>query len=67
MLLIEERNHEMSELSYEKKTVYERADKEVVDAAFAYAVDYKKYLDAGKTEREAVKISIEMAKKAGYR
>ena len=57
----------MSELIYEKKTVYEKAGKEVVDAAFAYAVDYKKYLDAGKTEREAVKASIAMAEAAGYR
>ncbi len=53
-------------LIYKKQTVYEKADKSVVDAAFAYSEDYKKYLDAGKTERECVKISIEMAKKYGY-
>ncbi len=52
---------------YSKKTVYERADKAIVDAAFDYAEDYKKYLDRGKTERECVKISIEMAKSRGFR
>ena len=57
----------MSELNYEKKTVYERVGKEVVDAAFSYAVNYKKYLDDAKTEREAVKVSIAMAEAAGYR
>ena len=54
-------------LAYTKKTVYEKADKSVVDAAFDYAVDYMKYLDLGKTERECVSISIEMAKAKGFR
>ena len=56
-----------SELIYEKKTVYERADKAIIDEAFDYANGYKKYLDGGKTEREAVKISVEMIEKQGYR
>ena len=56
-----------NELAYEKQTVYQRADKSVVDAAFAYAEDYKRYLDGGKTEREALKISVEMAKAKGFR
>ena len=56
-----------NELTYKKQTVYERADKAVIDAAFEYAEDYKKYLDGGKTEREALKISIEMAKAKGFR
>ena len=56
-----------SELIYEKKTVYERADKSVVYSAFEYAEGYKKYLDGGKTEREAVRTSIEMIEKQGYR
>ena len=58
---------ENKDLIYEKKTVYEKADKEVTDAAFDYAKGYKKYLDEGKTEREAVKYSIAMAEAAGYR
>ena len=56
-----------AELIYEKKTVYEKAGKAVVDAAFAYAEDYKKYLDGGKTEREALKASITLAEAKGYR
>lgn len=58
---------EQKDLMYEKKTVYEQAPKEITDAAFAYAKGYKQYLDEGKTEREAVKISIAMAEAAGYR
>ena len=56
-----------NELIYEKKTVYELAGKDVVDAAFAYCEDYKRYLDDGKTERESVKASIAIAKAQGYR
>ena len=57
----------MAELKYEKKTVYKKAGKEVVDAAFAYAEGYKAYLDAAKTEREAVAVSIKMAEAKGFR
>jgi len=56
-----------TELSYKKKTVYEKADAAVVDAAYAYAEDYKKYLDDAKTEREAVSASIALAKAQGFR
>ena len=58
----------MSEnLAYKKKTVYEAADAAVVEAAFKYAEDYKKYLDGGKTEREALKLSVAMAEAKGFR
>ena len=53
-------------LEYKKKTVYEKADASIVAEAFSYAEDYKKYLDNAKTEREAVKYSIEMAERFGY-
>ena len=56
-----------NELIYEKKTVYEKAGKEVTQAAFDYAAGYKAYLDEGKTEREALKISVAMAEAKGYR
>ncbi len=56
-----------NELAYKKQTVYEKADKTVTDAAFSYAEDYKKFLDAAKTEREAVKVCIDMARAEGYR
>ena len=56
-----------STLTYEKKTVYERASKQIVEEAFDYAKGYKSYLDGGKTEREALKLSIAMAQAKGYR
>ncbi len=58
---------ELESLGYKKKTVYEKADKSVTEAAFAYCEDYKKYLDDCKTEREAVKVSIAMAEARGFR
>ena len=56
-----------NELKYEKKTVYEKAGKAITDAAFEYAVGYMKYLDDGKTEREALKASIAIAEARGFR
>ncbi len=56
-----------NELEYKKQTVYEKADKAVTEAAFPYAEDYKKFLDAAKTEREAVNVCIGMVKANGYR
>lgn len=35
--------------------------------AFKYCEGYKKFLDAGKTERECVKEAVKMLKKAGYK
>ncbi len=55
------------ELLYEKKTVYARTGKELVDAAFAYAEGYKQYLDEGKTEREALRCSLALCQAKGYR
>lgn len=59
-------NKIMSELRYEKKTVYEKAGESVVKEAYAYAKDYVRFLDASKTEREAVRESIRIAEAAGY-
>ena len=42
---------------------YEKNVKPVMD----FSEDYKKYLDASKTERESVKTSIALAKKAGFK
>ena len=53
-------------LLYKKKSVYESADADRIDSAMKYAEDYKKYLDASKTEREAVKESIALAESFGY-
>ncbi|MBE6531632.1 MAG: aminopeptidase [Ruminococcaceae bacterium] len=53
-------------LTYSKKSVYERDGKKNLALAMEYAEKYKSYLDAGKTERECVKISIALAEAAGY-
>ncbi len=52
---------------YEKQTVYEKAGKEIVNAAYEYAKGYVRFLDAAKTEREAVTESVRIAEAAGYR
>ena len=58
---------ENQNLRYEKKTVYELAGAKVVDEAYEYAKNYVKFLDAAKTEREAVVESVRIAEAAGYR
>ena len=58
---------ENKNLRYEKKTVYELAGATVVNEAYEYAKNYVKFLDASKTEREAVVESIRIAEAAGYR
>ena len=55
------------DILYTKKTVYEKLGKETTDAAFAYAEGYKSFLDAAKTEREAVNTSIDMLKANGFK
>ena len=52
---------------YEKQTVYEKAGEKIVAAAYEYAKDYVKFLDAAKTEREAVVEGVKIAEAAGYR
>ena len=59
---------ELSEkLLYRKKSVYEKADKKTIDAAFDFAKGYAAFLDAAKTEREAVCASIKMAEEKGFK
>ncbi len=54
-------------LIYKKETVYKKAGKEVAAAAFDYAENYKSFLDAAKTEREAVRAAIDMLTAKGFR
>ncbi len=61
------KNEKSESLCYKKKTVYEKAGKEVVKAAFDYAVGYAKFLDEAKTERESVRAATELAKEHGFR
>ncbi|MBQ7316684.1 MAG: aminopeptidase [Clostridia bacterium] len=53
-------------LGYKKTNFYEKADDATVAAAYDYAKGYMAYLDAAKTERESVAVSIGMAEKEGY-
>ena len=55
------------ELFYTKKSVYQATDDAVVDGAYAFATPYAAFLDAAKTEREAVKESIRIAEEAGFK
>lgn len=53
-------------LSYRKKSYYETANAEEKKAIFDYAKGYMAFLDAAKTEREAVEEGIRLAEKEGY-
>lgn len=55
-----------AQLSYKKTNFYEKADAATIRAAYDYAPGYMDYLNAAKTEREAVTVSIAMAEKQGY-
>ena len=54
------------ELLYKTKNTYNELSEEDLDAAYDYAEGYKKYLDAGKTERECVTASIAMLEADGF-
>ena len=55
-----------AKLGYKKTNFYEKADEATVKAAYDYAPGYMAYLDAAKTEREAVTVTIGMAEAEGY-
>ena len=54
-------------LSYKKETVYKKTDKKNIAAAFTYAEGYKDFLNNAKTEREAVKVAINMLTPYGFK
>ena len=56
----------LEKLSYKKKNIFEEATPEKVKAIYDYSVGYAKFLDEGKTEREALLATIAMAEKKGY-
>ncbi len=57
----------MSDLAYKRTNVYEKADEKLMKEIFHYAEGYKKYLDEGKTEREACAVAKRMAIANGYK
>jgi len=55
------------ELFYVKKSAFEKKTGRELDKAKKYAVGYSAYLDASKTEREAVIAAVAMLEEKGYR
>ena len=53
-------------LFYQPKNGYDQIDAEQTGEIFAYAEGYKRFLDAARTEREAVKEAIRMTEDAGF-
>jgi len=53
-------------LLLKKVTSWEKADKKKREMILSFAEDYKKFLDAAKTEREAVNEIVRFAKKNGF-
>lgn len=56
-----------SDLTYERKNVFREVSEEERKEIFTYAEGYKAFLNAAKTEREAVREGIRMAEKQGFR
>ena len=59
-------NNAYEELIVKQESIYATANEEKLAAIFAYAEKYKAFLDAAKTEREAVSAAVKMAEAAGY-
>ncbi len=55
------------DLTYKRTNIYSVADAEMTNAIMAYSEGYKRFLNAGKTERETVKETIAMLEKEGYK
>ncbi|CQR73657.1 putative M18 family aminopeptidase 1 [Sporomusa ovata DSM 2662] len=51
----------------ERKNIWTKYDNEELKELELVNSEYLKFLDGGKTERECVKISVEMAEKSGYK
>ncbi len=54
------------ELEYKNKSAFDSITEDELDRSFAYAESYKLFLDNAKTEREAVKYAVAMAKRKGF-
>ena len=54
------------ELEYKNKSAFDSITEDELERSFAYAESYKLFLDNAKTEREAVKYAVAMAKRKGY-
>lgn len=54
-------------LSYKRKNVWEKVDEEYIRKAFDFCEEYKKFLDASKTEREFAANTEKLASSAGFK
>lgn len=63
----QEKDKKQSPLLYERKNFWKTADKKLQDSAFTFAEGYKTFLDKAKTEREAVRYTLEMLKKHQFK
>ena len=54
------------QLFYDKKTGFDQLTGSDKKNMQAYAEDYKKFLDEGKTERDAVKEMVRLAEEKGF-
>ena len=54
------------QLEYKNKSIFDSISEDELERSFAYAERYKLFLDNAKTEREAVKYGIEMARRQGF-
>jgi aspartyl aminopeptidase len=55
------------ELFFKKKNVYDTISEDDRARAFAYAGEYKRFLDSSKTEREAVREAVSLAEGMGFK
>ncbi|MBO5326505.1 MAG: aminopeptidase [Clostridia bacterium] len=54
------------QLFYQKKSVYQKKEPSHIEKAYDYAKGYAAFLDAAKTEREAVREAIRLAEYKGF-
>ncbi len=57
----------MENLTYKKTNFYEKSTSDEIAKCENYSVGYKKFLDNAKTERDAVRSAIALARSEGYR
>ena len=56
----------LDKLSYKRRNIYEEATPEKIKAIYDYSEGYKKFLDDGKTEREATDAAIALVEAKGF-
>ncbi len=59
-------NNWRESLFYDQKNGYDLIDAEETKLVYAYCEGYKRFMDAARTEREAVKTGIELAEAEGF-